>query len=153
MASLSYDDIFSRVLDRITDYDFLEYSDSEIYDSFTRKMKTTLSKPYLRRLFSSVSYDDDIQEFTYVLAYTTDEDADSDFVAEVIALGIVVGWLEPQVKRTTLIHQNFTSSKESKWYNQKDHLHEIRDLLKECKLEQKNIIRDRGWIHNSYLDG
>ena len=153
MASLSYDDIFSRVLDRITDYDFLEYSDSEIYDSFTRKMKTTLSKPYLRRLFSSISYDDDIQVLTYTLAYTTDEDADNDFVCEVIALGIVVGWLEPQVKRTTLIHQQFTSSKESKWYNQKDHLHEIRDLLKECKLEQKNIIRDRGWIHNSYLEG
>ena len=33
MASLSYDDIYSRVLDKITDYDFLRLSDSEIYET------------------------------------------------------------------------------------------------------------------------
>ena len=153
MASLSYDEIFSRVLDKITDYEFLNYSDSDIYNDLTRKMKIALSKPYLRRVFSSVVYDDEIQELTYEMNYSTDADADRDFVCEAIALGVVVGWLEPKVKTTNLIHQQFTSSKESKWYNQKDHLNELRSLLKSCKYEQQSLIRDRGWIHNSYVDG
>lgn len=153
MASLSYDDIYSRVLDKITDYDFLQYSESEIYADLTRKMKSALSKPYLRHVFSSISYDDEIQELTYEMAYDVDADADRDFICEAIALGIVVAWLEPKVKTTNLIHQNFTSSKESKWYNQKDHLNELRNLLKSCKYEQQSLIRDRGWIHNSYVDG
>lgn len=152
MASLTYDDIYSRVLDKITDYDFLELSDSDIYDMMGRKMKIALSKPYLRRLFSSLEYDDEIQQLTYELDYVVDADADSDFICEAIALGIVIAWLEPKVKNTGLIHQLFTSSKESKWYNQKDHLSELRGLLKSCKIEQQSLIRDRGWINNTYLD-
>lgn len=154
MASLSYDDIYSRVLDKITDYDFLNLTDSEIYGNLTRKMKIALSKPYLRRLFSSVVYDDDIQVLNYTLSYpTADEEADNDFVCEAIALGVVVAWLEPKVKTTNLIHQQFTSSKESKWYNQRDHLSELRALLKSCKYEQQSLIRDKGFINNSYVDG
>ena len=68
MASLNYDDIYSRVLDKITDYDFLRISDSEIYEELNRKLRIALSKPYLRRLFSSISYDDEIQLFTYELS-------------------------------------------------------------------------------------
>ena len=154
MASLSYDDIYSRVLDKITDYDFLNLTDSEIYGNLTRKMKIALSKPYLRRLLSSVVYDDDIQVLNYTLSYpTADEGADNDFVCEAIALGVVVAWLEPKVKTTNLIHQQFTSSKESKWYNQKDHLSELKALLKACRYEQQSLIRDKGFINNSYVDG
>lgn len=154
MASLSYDDIYSRVLDKITDYDFLNLTDSEIYGNLTRKMKIALSKPYLRRLLSSVVYDDDIQVLNYTLSYpTADEEADNDFICEAIALGVVVAWLEPKVKTTNLIHQQFTSSKESKWYNQRDHLSELRALLKSCKYEQQSLIRDKGFINNSYVDG
>lgn len=154
MASVSYDDVFSRVLDKITDYDFLQYSESDIYATLTRKMKSALSKPYLRKEFSSITYDDDIQELTYGMNYpTSDTDADKDFACEAIALGVVVAWLEPQVKTTNLIHQQFTSSKESKWYNQKDHLSELRSLLKACRYEQQCLIRDRGFIHNSYIEG
>ena len=153
MASLNYDDIYSRVLDKITDYDFLKISDSEIYEELNRKLRIALSKPYLRRLFSSISYDDEIQLFTYELNYKKDEEVDKDFIAEAIALGVVVAWLEPKVKTTNLIHQQFTSSKESKWYNQKDHLSVLKDLLKSCRYEQQSLIRDRGWINNTYLDG
>ena len=153
MASLNYDDIYSRVLDKITDYDFLTISDSEIYEELNRKMRIALSKPYLRRLFSSISCDDEIQLFTYELNYNVDAEADKDFIAEAIALGAVVAWLEPKVKTTNLIHQQFTSSKESKWYNQKDHLNALNDLLKSCRYEQQSLIRDRGSINNSYLDG
>lgn len=153
MASLSYDDIYSRVLDKITDYSFLEISDSEIYEELNQKLVSALSKPYLRRLFSSITCDDEIQQITYTLDYSVEESYDSDFIAEAIALGVVIAWLEKKVKNTNLIHQQFTSSKESKWYNQKDHLNAVNDLLKSCKAEQRSMICDRGWINNTYLDG
>ena len=152
MASLLYEDIVSRVLTKITDYDFLKYDQEDIYSELTEKMKIALSKPYLRRLFSSISYDDIAKSMSYTLKYTTDEDADADFVAEAIALGIVVEWLEPQVKTTLLTHQMITSSKESKFYAQSNQLAQVKELLDTAKKEQRFLIQDRGWINNTYLD-
>lgn len=152
MTSLSYDDIYSRVLDKITDYSFLENSDSEIYEELNQKMTSALSKPYLRRLFSSIQCDDDVQVITYELVYPVEDGYDNDFIAEAIALGVVIEWLGKKVKSTNSIHQLITSSKESKWYNQKDHLNAISALYDSCKSEQRAIIRDRGYINNSYLD-
>lgn len=153
MASLQYNDIFSRVLSKITDYDFLKYDADEIDSDLAEKMRIALSKPYLRRLFSTLSYDDVAKILTYSMKYVTDSNADNDFVAEAIALGIVVEWLEPQVKTTLLTHQMITSSKESKFYAQANQLDQVKSLLEQCKKEQRFLIQDRGWINNEYING
>lgn len=153
MASLNYADIVSRVLNKITDYDFLKYEAEDIETELTEKMKIALSKPYLRRIFSSLSYDDIGKTMAYTLKYNTDADADADFVAEAIALGVVVAWLEPQINTTLLTHQMITSSKESKFYAQANQLGQLKDLLATCRKEQRFLIQDRGWINNGYING
>lgn len=59
MASLSCDDIYSSFLGYIKDNNLLaqEYSSASAFMSDW--LKKSYSKPYVRRLFSSISYDED----------------------------------------------------------------------------------------------
>lgn len=77
-------------------------------------------------------------------------DEDLHFVIEVISLGMVAEWLEPQVNSVLNTLQMF-SGKEEKFYSQSNHLSELRGLLKDVQLKQRKIIRDRGYISNTYL--
>ena len=43
--------------------------------------------------------------------------------------------------------------KEQKFYSQANHLIEIKSMLKDCKTELRKMIRDRGYIYNSYING
>lgn len=64
---------------------------------------------------------------------------------------MVVEWVQPKVNSTTLLNQMITNSKESKWYNQKDHLNELKGLLADSENKVRSMLRDRGYIYNSYL--
>lgn len=52
-------------------------------------LKSTLSKPMVRRLFTSITSDDDVEEVEYELRDSLDDDSDKDFVEEVLAVGCV----------------------------------------------------------------
>lgn len=52
-------------------------------------LKSTLSKPMVRRLFTSITSDDDVEEVEYELRDSLDDDSDKDFVEEVLAIGCV----------------------------------------------------------------
>ena len=69
---------------------------------------------------------------------------------ELIAVGMVIEWLEPQVNSVLNTRQMF-SGKEEKFYSQSNHLNELKDLLRQNRLKQRKMIRDRGYISNSYL--
>lgn len=77
-------------------------------------------------------------------------DDDFGFVVEIISMGMVVEWLEPQVNSVLNTLQMF-SGKEEKFYSQSNHLSELRGLLKDAQLKQRKLIRDRGYISNTYL--
>lgn len=151
MTSLSYEDIFSNFLGYITDYDFAHLNDDDAYTLMSEYLQKAISKTYIRRLFSSVNMDNEIQEINFEVSHPTEESEDLFFIQTILAKGMVVEWLEPQVKKTSLIHQHITSSKESKFYSQAMHLSEIRSLLEDTKIEIRKLIRDRGYIYNSYL--
>ena len=152
MASLNYDDVYSFFLGYVADYDFLELSDEGMAQLFAEYLRKALAKPYLRRLFSSISFDEEEKMISYNLQLETDESADTDFVIDILAKSMVVEWLQPMVKSKLNIMQLFTG-KEQKWYSQKDHLAELRALLEDAQLDVRRMIRDRGFISNSYLGG
>jgi len=52
-------------------------------------LKSTLSKPMVRRLFTSITSDDDVEEVEYELRDSLDDNSDKDFVEEVLATGCV----------------------------------------------------------------
>ena len=153
MASLLYEeDIYSSFLGKITDYNFVNISEDDVYELMSGYLKSAISQPYVRRLFSSIIMDDEVMEMTFELKNSIDEQSDKYFVSEVLSRGMVIAWLEPQVKSTANLAQMF-GGKEQKWFSQAQHLTELKDLLSTAKSEQRRIICDHGYINNSYVRG
>ena len=152
MASLSYDEIFSDFLGSVTDYDLASINIDDMYGLMTEYLHKTLSQSYVRRLFSSIAFDDIVQMFTFEMANSVDDAADLDFTRYILSKGMIVEWLKPQVRSKVNIAQ-FFGGKEQKWFSQAQHLSELRGLLEDTKLEMRKAIRDRGYIYNPYLEG
>lgn len=149
--TLSYEDIFSSFLGYVTDYNLASIDMQEANDLMCEWLRKAYSKPYLRRLFSSSTLDDEIQTLTFEMAFKYSDDIDLDFVVEILAKGMVVEWLQPQVKSKLMTAQMF-GGKEQKFFSQSQHLSELRGLLEDITLEQRKMIRDRGYIDNQYLE-
>ena len=153
MASLLYrDDIYSSFLGKITDYNFINMNEDDVYELMLGYLKSAISQPYIRRLFSSIKMDDEVMEMDFTLKNSVDEYADKCFIVEVLSRGMVIAWLEPQVKSILNTSQMF-GGKEQKFYSQAQQLSELKDLLSTAKSEQRRIICDHGYVNNSYLRG
>lgn len=150
--TLSYDEVFRSFLGNITDYKIASMTMQDAYDMMVEWLHKAFSKPYVRRLFSSSILDDTVQTFSFEMSYEVDENSDKDFAIDVLAKGMVIEWVQPQVKSGLNIAQGFFG-KEQKFYSQQAHLSELRGLLEDTQLEQRKIIRDRGYIYNPYLEG
>jgi len=151
MASIQFETIFNYFLGYMTDFDFLGMSVSDVEALEVEYLRKSLSKPYLRRLFSSLSIDEDGEEIVFELRNATDDDQDSDFVSDILAKSMVVEWLQPQVKSKLNTAQMFTG-KNRTWYSQANHISELRAMLEDAQLDVRRMIRDRGYIYNSYLE-
>lgn len=152
MTSVTYNDIFSFFYTKVEAFDFIDLDSEQISEFMSYWLLSASKKPYVRRLFSSFSIDQEIQEVSFELKYVVDETYDSDFVIEILALGMIVEWITPKVNSLNNMAQMF-GSKEEKFYSQAAHLKQLQDLKASMQREQKNMIRDRGYLWNSYLDG
>lgn len=149
MSSICIEDIFSMFLGYIKDYDLLR-SQTCVTTSFMDEwLRKAYSKPYLRRLFSSLTRND--ETLTYELKHVTTEEEDTEFVSDILALGMVVAWLSPIVRSKVNLSQMF-SGKEVNFFSQASHTDVLRGVLEDAKLEQRKLIQDRGFITNSYLE-
>lgn len=152
MASLNYDKIYSRLFTKIEAYDFIELSEEMLNEFLCNWLHSASANPYVRRLFSSFIIDDEVQLITYEMKYSVDELSDEEFVIEILALGVVISWLEPKINSISNIAQMF-GSKDEKFFSQSQHLSELRGLISDFKKQQRRMIADRGYVWNSYLDG
>lgn len=91
-----YSDIYSRFLLRVTDYEIAGLDEELANSMMSSWMRSALSKPMVRRLFSSITFDDDIEEIEYELLNPWDDDTDKDFVEELISIGMVCEWVSPR---------------------------------------------------------
>ena len=148
--TLQYQEIQDRFLQKITDYSFLEQDINFIYDSMKGWLRSAASQPIVRIKFSTLSFVDEVMELKFALNMSVDEEADMYFVAEILARGMVIEWLEPQVKSQLVIDQ-FFGGKEQKWFAQANHLNSLKQMLNDAKTEQRKMIRDYGYMHNSYI--
>ena len=151
MTSLSFNDIFDNFLGSITDYNIASLDKKDAYVLMSEYLYKTLSQSYIRRLFSTLSIDKDMEIISFEMKTVVDETADTDFVIGVLTKGMVVEWLKPQVRSKVNIAQMF-GGKEAKWFSQAQHITELRAMLEDAQLELKKEIRDRGYIYNSYLE-
>ena len=136
---LSYSTLFSRVLNKITDPKELSLDENDLLEIYTERLHSVVGKPRVRRLFSSLTLDDEIQEMTFALNNSVDEESDKDFVLEILSLGMAIEWLQPQVD--SVIHTSvMIGGKEEK--KLLDNHKNMIDRLDSMKKEQNKMIRD-----------
>ena len=144
MASSEFDEIYSRFYLRVKDYEISGLEESLVKEMLKGYLKSTLSKPMVRRLFSTITMDEDIEEIEYELRNSLDEDSDKDFVEEVLATGMVIGWLDPRYHSTLLTSQFFSNS-EQKFYAQSTQMNELKSMYQKAQTDLRKLIRDYGY--------
>ena len=85
-----FQDIFSRFYLRVEDYNIVGLEENVVKEMLTGYLKAVAAKPFVRRLFSSITVDEDIEEVEYTMRESWGESEDQDFVEELFALGMVV---------------------------------------------------------------
>ena len=152
MASIDYNDIYQSFYLKVEAYDFLEMDDNIVQELLCNWVHASARPPYIRRLFSSLSFDDDIMRLTYELKTTTNDTEDEDFVIELLALGLGINWLSPKVNSLVNLRSVY-ASKEEKVFSPAQTLNSYKSLLDSWKKEQRRMIGDRGYIYNAYVNG
>lgn len=148
--TLQYEDVFSVFLSKITDYSFLEYDENFVREQMVSWLRSSISIPRLRAKFLFLNMNDEEAIINFDLKNTMSEDFDLNFVIDVLARSMVIAWLEPQVKTVLLTKQMF-GGKEEKFYAQSNQLSQLQNLLTDAKTELSKILRDYGYLNNSYI--
>lgn len=152
MASVTYESIFNLFLGSITDYKLASLEENDAADLMKEYLHKALGASYLRRVFSSITLDDDSQTITYTMAQPTDDESDLEFISNAIAKWMVYEWIHNQLNSVVNTSQFFGGA-EQKYYSQANHMTELRELHDLLYKEARHFVMDRGWIHNSYLGG
>ena len=147
----SYNAIYSRFLNKIRDYDFAGLPEPTATEQMKEWLQSSLSHTYIYRIFDSFSADDEIAVMEYTLKSSVDDYNDKHFVEELLGNAMVVEWISPKVKTTTLLNQMITNSKESKFFSQSQHISELRGILEDAENKVREMLRDKGYTYNSYL--
>lgn len=148
--TLSYDTIFSRVRGRINDSKELSLNEEDLTEIYVERLHNIFGNPRVRRIFSTIILDDEIQEISYELNNSVDEDSDNEFVCNVFILGMTIEWLQPKVDTIDFTFAAL-GGKEEKVLN--NPFKSLQSRLADTKTELNKLIRDHGYINNSYLRG
>ena len=65
--TLPYETIFSRTRGRISDPKELSLDENDLLEIYTERLSNVISNPRVRRLFSSLTLDDEIQQLDFTL--------------------------------------------------------------------------------------
>ena len=76
----SYNDIFSRFLNKTRDYEFAGLTEPNATGQMREWLQSALSQPYIYRIFATFSADDEIAEIEYTLRSSVDDFSDKNFV-------------------------------------------------------------------------
>lgn len=147
----SYNDIYSRFLIKIRDYEFAGLPEPNATEQMREWLQSALSHTYIYRIFRTFSADDEIAEVEYTLKSSVDEYNDKNFVEELLGNAMVYEWISPKIKTTTLINLMVTNSKESKWFSQQQHIAQLREIQADAENKVREMLRDKGYNYNSYL--
>ena len=111
-----FDELYSRFYLRVKDYEIVGLEVKVVKEMMNGWIKSTLSKPYVRRLFDTLVMDEDLEEIEFEMKFPVSDDEDKDFVEEAIALGMVAEWLSPRY-HSTLLTSQMVSNSEQKFYS------------------------------------
>lgn len=143
-----FETIFSRFRGKVTDYDFLSYSDADLQTIQTDMLKAACAKPRVRQIFRTYGFDEDFQELTFELRNPVDDFSDAEYVTELLALGMAIEWYQPKIDDILYGAPMIGGKEEKKLIDSRK---ENIQRLDSMKVEQAKMIRDYGYMYNSYI--
>lgn len=147
---LPYETVFSRTRGRINDpKELLSLSENDLLEIYTERLHNVIGKPRVRRLFSSIAFDDEIQQIDFTLNNSVDEASDIDFVTDLLILGVTIEWLQPQVD--SILHTSVMIGGKEEKKLLDNHSNMIK-RLDSMKTELNKMIRDYGYMYNPYIN-
>lgn len=146
---LPYEIIFSRTIGRIDDPKELSYEESDLIGIYTERLNNVVGNPRVRRLFASLTLDDEIQQMDFTLNNPVDDASDKNFVIGLLVLGMEIEWLEPQVNSLKSTAEALGGKEEKMLLSpHKNNMTKLDDMKKELNKR----IRDYGYMYNSYIN-
>ena len=146
---LPYETIFSRTRGRINDPKELSLDETDLLEIYNERLHNVIGNPRVRRLFSSITFDDEISQIEFELNNPVDDASDEDFVVDLFILGMTIEWLQPQVD--SILHTSvMIGGKEEK--KLLDNHKNMIDRFDSMKKELHKMIRDYGYMYNSYIN-
>lgn len=137
----SYDNIYDRFVNKITDFNIVELDDYSLGDMLKGWLKSAVVRS--RKCQHDLSKrDDELQEFAEDL---------SDLEIELLAMGMVDAWLSQYLNSTENVLQ-FIGGKEEKYYSQANHIAEVRALREQNLIEMNRLHNYYTYTNNSYFD-
>lgn len=154
MPSIDYRQVYSRFFTKVQAYDFIydKIDDQTIEQLLCSWLHSSIAQPFIRRLFKTVKLDDDTNGITFEMKYSIDDDSDVEFIEQILADEMIVGWIKPKIHSINTVVQHFSNS-EAKFYSQSQHLEQLLSLYSSLKAQVKSLIADRSSTNNIYLDG
>ncbi len=150
MLSVTYDAIYSRFLSKVQAYDLLELTNDDCYEQLGEWLMSVKADSRVRKVFTSLSFDDVEKTVSFALKNPVDDSNDIDFVLEIFGLGVAWKWIEPKYK-SVLNTAQFFGGKEQKWFSQAQHMSELAAMNKDARNDLYRFISSHGYYNNSYL--
>ena len=136
----SYEVVYGRFLNRITDFNLGELDDYTL----GQMLKEWLHSAIVRtRTFSDLSARDDENE-----VFNSDL---SDLDIELLGMGMTLAWLDQTLNSTELTLQ-FIGGKEEKYYSQANQIGELRALRADTLREMQQLYTYSTYVSNEYFD-
>lgn len=162
MSSISFKEIYASFYLKTEGYDLFDPNLSKEMrnDLMCGYIHSALSDRYVSRLFSSITVTDSVIDngveipgvIDYTLKYGVGDFFDKHFLVEMLGYGMALAWVTPKVNSLTNLAMLVTDS-QTKFYSQASHLDKLMNLRERIKNERNELIVNRGFINNSYLDG
>ena len=146
---MTYEKIYSRFYLKQTDPSFFKLSKEDAYDKMCGWLHILAGTPDIRKCFSILTLDDELNEITFILRNPMeDEESNEDFIIEMFAQGMVICWMRPQIERNTNLAAVVGGKEEKSMLNNyKPNMARLETLEKNLK----KFIRDYGYLNNDYI--
>ena len=134
----SYETVYTRFLNSITDFNLGELDDYTLAEMLKSWLHTAIAKT---RTSSDLSYDDANKTFKNEL---------SNLDIELLVIGMRLAWLDQTLNSTELTLQ-FLGGKEEKMFSQANHIAELRNLRADTLREMQQLYTYNTYVNNDYF--
>jgi len=142
---MNYEEIYSRSYMKKYDPNF--YKDQNYaYETMREWMHEIASFPYVRKEFTTLTLDDEIEELTYVVKNSIDEDYDAEYVKKIFSDGFVICWMRPLVD--SILNLAVVVGEKDKKKIQSNYDVNI-ERLDSLEKKHKKYVRDHGYTYNN----